>query len=107
MHFLVTTAGALIGDGTLPKELLNIEADLASAALRRLRGKIDFIIVMQHFTIWTDQLDRSPANFSLVALEENIFMRYGVDIVIVGHDHVYQRSAPMFWAFPILWAMCK
>tara|TARA_R110002167_G_scaffold57288_8_gene162306 strand:- start:7395 stop:8939 length:1545 start_codon:yes stop_codon:yes gene_type:complete len=100
VHILVTTAGALIGDGTLPEELLNIEADLASAALRRLRGEIDFIIVMQHFTIWTDQLDRSPANFSLVALEENIFMRYGVDIVIVGHDHVYQRSAPMFLGLP-------
>lgn len=100
VHFLVTTAGALIGDGTLPEELLNIEVDLADAAFRRLRGEIDFIIVMQHFTIWTDQLDRSPANFTLVALEENIFLRYGVDLVIVGHDHIYQRSAPMFLGLP-------
>ena len=100
VHFLVTTAGALIGDGTLPEELLNIEVDLANAAFRRLRGEIDFIIVMQHFTIWTDQLDRSPANFTLVALEENIFLRYGVDLVIVGHDHIYQRSAPMFLGLP-------
>ncbi|CAA0110088.1 Uncharacterised protein [Zhongshania aliphaticivorans] len=100
VHFLVTTAGALIEDGTLPEELINIEADLANAALRRLRGEIDFIIVMQHFTIWTDQLDRSPANFTLVALEENIFIRYGVDIVIVGHDHVYQRSTAMALGLP-------
>ncbi len=35
VHFLVTTAGALINDGTLIEEILNIEADLAQAALRR------------------------------------------------------------------------
>ena len=100
VHFLVTTAGALIGDGTLPEELANIEVDLANAALRRAAGQIDFIVVMQHFTIWTDQDGRSPANPALVVLEENIFLRYGVDLVLVGHDHVYQRSVPMMLGLP-------
>lgn len=100
VHFLVTTAGALINDGTLVEEILNIEADLAQAALRRLRGEIDFIVVMQHFTIWTDQDGRSPANPTLVALEENIIVRYGVDLLLVGHDHVYQRSVPMAFGLP-------
>lgn len=100
VHFLVTTAGALINDGTLVEEILNIEADLAQAALRRLRGEIDFIVVMQHFTIWTDQAGRSPANPTLVALEENIIVRYGVDLLLVGHDHVYQRSVPMAFGLP-------
>ncbi|ORE88935.1 ser/Thr protein phosphatase family protein [Oceanococcus atlanticus] len=102
VHFLVTTAGALIGDGTLPVELANIELDLANAALRRAAGQIDFIVVMQHFTIWTDQEGRSPANPTLVALEENIFLRYGVDVALVGHDHVYQRSVPMMLGLPNL-----
>lgn len=100
VHFLISTAGALIGDGTLPEELVNIEVDLATAAARRLAGQIDFIVVMQHFTIWTDQEGRSPANPSLVALEENILVRYGVDLLIDGHDHVYQRSQPMAFGQP-------
>ena len=100
VHFLVTTAGALINDFTLPEEILAIEADLALAAARRAAGQIDFIVVMQHFTIWTDQEGRSPANPSLVALEENIIVRYGVDLLLVGHDHVYQRSVPMAFGMP-------
>ncbi len=100
IHFLVTTAGALVNDGTLPEELLTIELDLATAAIRRAAGEIDFIAVVQHFTIWTDQLDRSPANPALVVLEENIMVRYGVDLLLVGHDHVYQRSAKMAFGLP-------
>ncbi len=100
VHFLVTTAGALINDMTLPEELLMIETDLALAAARRAAGHIDFIVVMQHFTIWSDQLGRSPMNPSLVALEEDIIVRYGVDLLLVGHDHVYQRSVPMAFGLP-------
>lgn len=95
VHFLVSTAGALISDGTLPEELLTIELDLAQAAVRRAAGEIDFIVVVQHFTIWTDEDGRSPANPTLVALEENILVRYGVDLLLDGHDHEYQRSHPM------------
>lgn len=100
VHFLVTTAGALIGDLTLPEELLAIETDLALAAARRAAGQIDFIFVVQHFTIWTDQIGRGPANPTLVALEENIMLRYGVDALLVGHDHIYQRSVPMALGLP-------
>lgn len=100
IHFLVTTAGALVRDLTLPVEIVAIEADLALAAARRAAGRIDFIIVMQHFTIWTDQAGRSPNNPTLVALEENILVRYGVDLLLAGHDHVYQRSLPMSFGFP-------
>lgn len=100
VHFLCTTAGALINDGTLPEEIANIELDLALAAARRAAGQIDFIVVMQHYPIWTDQAGRSPANPTLVALEENIIVRYGVDLLLVGHDHVYQRSVPMAFGLP-------
>ncbi len=95
VHFVVSTAGAFTADGTLAVEIAFLEADLAAAALRRAAGLIDFIVVCQHFTIWTDQEGRGPANYSLVALEENIILRYGVDLLAVGHDHIYQRSLPM------------
>lgn len=95
VHFVVSTGGAFATDGSLATEIAFLELDLAGAALRRAAGQIDFIVVAQHFTLWTDQEGRAPANPTLVALQENILVRYGVDLVAVGHDHVYQRSAPM------------
>lgn len=95
VHFLVSTAGALITDGTLPEELLTIEVDLAQAAARRAAGLLDFIVIVQHFTIWTDEDGRNPANPTLVAAEEDILLRYGVDLLLNGHDHEYQRSHAM------------
>ncbi len=101
VHFMVSTGGALISDGTLPAELLRIETDLAMAALRRAAGEIDFIVFLQHFTIWTDEEGRSPANPTLIALEEHIMLLYGVDLLLVGHDHGYQRSKPMGLGLPL------
>ncbi|MDO9452617.1 MAG: metallophosphoesterase [Stagnimonas sp.] len=95
VHFVISTGGAFATDGTLAQEIAFLETDLAAAALRRAAGQIDFIVVCQHFTIWTDQEGRGPANLTLVALQEGIFVRYGVDLLAVGHDHIYQRSAPM------------
>ena len=95
VHFFVSSAGALIEDFSLAEELVNLEIDLAKAAARRARGEIDFIVLVQHYPIWTDQDGRSPANFALVTLQENILLRYGVDLLLVGHDHVYQRSKRM------------
>ncbi len=101
VHFMVSSGGALISDGTLPEELLRIETDLALAALRRAAGEIDFIVFLQHFTIWTDEEGRSPANPTLIALEEHIMLLYGVDLLLVGHDHGYQRSKPMGLGLPL------
>ena len=95
VQFIISTGGAFATDGTLVTEILFLETQLARAALRRAAGELDFIVVSQHFTIWTDQEGRGPANFALVALQENIFVRYGVDLLAVGHDHIYQRSHPM------------
>ncbi len=95
VQFIISTGGAFATDGTLATEILFLETQLARAALRRAAGEIDFIVVSQHFTIWTDQEGRGPANLTLVALQENIFVRYGVDLLAVGHDHIYQRSHPM------------
>ncbi len=99
VHFFCSTAGCLldgvISAASLATELLAMEADLAQAALRRARGEIDFIVVAQHYTIWTNEDGRNPANLSLVLLEEQILLRYGVDLLLVGHDHIYERSKPM------------
>lgn len=100
VHIFAFTAGAFLEDGQIAQELALLEADLAQAAARRAAGEIDFIAVMQHYTIWTDQAGRAPGNGSLIALEEEILARYGVDFLMCGHDHVYQRSKRMYKGQP-------
>ena len=97
VHFLVLSAGAFFATDrdTLAEELLFAARDLAEAAERRADGELDFLVVLQHFTIWTDQAGRAPNDPALVALEEPLLVRHGVDLVMAGHDHFYQRSHPM------------
>lgn len=107
VHFCVSTAGCLLTEedpasaAALAQELFWIETDLAQAAARRAAGEIDFIVFVQHYTIWTNEDGRDPANPSLVALEEGILLRYGVDLLLVGHDHIYERSKPMAYGLPV------
>lgn len=100
VHFVASTGGAFVADGRLPVEILWLEQDLLRAALRRAAGEIDFIVFFDHFTIWTDQEGRSPNDPLLVTLLEQIVLRYGVDLLVVGHDHIYQRSLPMAYGRP-------
>jgi acid phosphatase type 7 len=100
VHFLVCTTGCLADDGELKKELEFMEADLAEAAARRAAGKIDFVSVVQHYTTWSDERFRRPNNPTLVRLEEEMLVRYGVDLLVNGHDHGYQRSVPFAYGVP-------
>lgn len=99
VHFCVSTGGSLLGGlaeaPDLLVELAALERDLADAARRRANGEIDFIIFVQHYTVWTNNEGREPANVSLVLLEEGMLLRHGVDLLVVGHDHIYERSKPM------------
>lgn len=104
VHFCFSTGGSLLtgltGTTDLLTELAWLEADLADAAIRRANGEIDFIVFVQHYTIWTDDDGRDPANFTLVLLEEHLIVDYGVDLLAVGHDHIYERSKPMAYGKP-------
>lgn len=107
IHFVSFTAGAFL-DASDPEtarellfdELIWLENDLALAAARRIAGEIDFIIVTQHFPLYTDHRTRGPFSAGHVAVEENVLQRYQVDLVLVGHDHMYQRSKPMAYGVP-------
>lgn len=100
VHFTVSTAGNFLADGTLAAELLFAERDLAAAAARRARGELDFLVVVQHNPLWTNHESRGPLNPSLVLIEEQIFQRYQVDLLLVGHDHFYERSVRMAYGQP-------
>ncbi len=107
MHFCVGTGGSLVREDNLASvpeflaELLWMEADLATAALRRAAGEIDFIVFVQHYSFWTNCEGRDPGNFTAILLEEHMMLGYGVDLVAVGHDHVYERSKPMAYGIPV------
>jgi hypothetical protein len=76
-------------------ELVGLERSLAAAAARRAAGEIDFLLVAQHFPLYTNHATRGPFSPELVVAQEHILQRYQVDLVLVGHDHMYQRSLPM------------
>ena len=100
VHFLVCSTGCLAEDGALKEEIEFMEGDLAEAAKRRAEGKVDFVAVVQHYTTWSDERFRRPNNPTLVKLEEDMLVRYGVDLLINGHDHGYQRSVPFAFGEP-------
>jgi acid phosphatase type 7 len=107
LHLVSTTAGCFLSAEEpesarhlLLEELLWLEQDLAVAAARRAAGEIDFIAVTQHFPTYTDHRTRGPYSPELVLLEEHILQRYQVDLLLVGHDHMYQRSRPMAYGVP-------
>ena len=107
VHLVSTTAGAFLS-GSDPQtardlvveELTWLERGLATAAARRAAGELDFLVVTQHFPLYTDHRTRGPFSPELVAAEEQILQRYQVDLVLVGHDHMYQRSKPMAYGVP-------
>lgn len=100
LHLCSSTGGALLSDMTLLEELVFIEADLASAALRRATGEIDFIAFMMHYPMFTNHESRGPLNPALVTLLEHTLQRYQVDLLLVGHDHFYERSSRMVYGQP-------
>jgi len=90
-----TTARDLVVD-----ELVAMEQALALAAVRRGAGEIDFLVVAQHFPLYTNHDTRGPFSPELVVAQEHILQRYQVDMVLVGHDHMYQRSSRMAYGRP-------
>ncbi|HVL33011.1 MAG TPA: metallophosphoesterase family protein, partial [Actinomycetota bacterium] len=88
--------------GTLDDMITFAEQDLARAVERRAAGEIDHIIVMQHHPLYGNQdgsVERQR-NPTWITLEEQWFHRYDIDLVIVGHNHHYERSKPMVYGVP-------
>jgi acid phosphatase type 7 len=102
VHLFSGTAGCFLTENDpatardlITDELVGMERDLALAAARRAAGEIDFLVVAQHFPLYTNHESRGPFSPELVVAQEDILQRYQVDLVLVGHDHMYQRSHPM------------
>ncbi|AXV05616.1 Purple acid phosphatase [Euzebya pacifica] len=105
VFMISTAAGAFFGDERgamedIRHELVWMEHTLARAAALRAAGIIDFIVVTQHFPSYTDHRTRGPISPDRVVVAEQILQRYQIDLLLVGHDHMYQRSHPMAYGLP-------
>lgn len=68
-----------------------LEETLADA--RRDR-RVKWLIVFQHYPLYGSTRGRGD-NGDLIKMQQPLFDRYKVDLVICGHDHVYERQYPM------------
>jgi hypothetical protein len=97
VHVLSLEAGeAIVDPAVLADELAFAASDLASAAARRAAGEIDFVVVLQHFPLWSNHESRGNDE-TLVAAQEPLFQSFQIDLLVVGHNHMYERSKPMVY----------
>ena len=70
-----------------PKQRAWLETQLKDA------GKGDWKICYFHHPLYSSAKFHGPA-LDLRQLLEPLFIKYGVDVVLAGHDHVYERVHP-------------
>ncbi len=70
-----------------PKQIAWLETELRDA------GNGDWKICYFHHPLYSSGRFHGPAT-DLRKVLEPIFVRYGVDVVFAGHDHVYERVLP-------------
>lgn len=75
-----------------------LEQDLKKANKPENRAKRPWIIAMGHRPLYTQMYKEETARLgnSYGPGFEDIFFKYGVDILIGGHEHLYERSWPMY-----------
>ncbi|MDY6942778.1 MAG: metallophosphoesterase family protein [Pseudomonadota bacterium] len=105
VHFLVLDGGVKAFDplgliSQIPiREWLFAVRDLRGAKQRKELGEIDFIVVMQHFPLYSNHATRGN-ELGLAAILEPLFAAFDVDMLITGHNHHYERSKPMQFGQP-------
>ena len=70
-----------------PRQLTWLEGQLRSA------GKDDWKICYFHHPLYSSAKAHGPAD-ELRDVLEPLFVKYGVDVVFAGHEHVYERVRP-------------
>ncbi|MGQ0535633.1 MAG: purple acid phosphatase family protein [Methanobacteriota archaeon] len=63
--------------------------------LEEARGDpgVEWIVAFHHYPLWSDGPHGSSA--ALQAIWGPLYDEFGVDLVIQGHDHMYERSRPL------------
>src|SRR5213593_1025399 len=91
IHFLAMNTQASESESS--EQYNFVKDDLATAAANH---DITWIVVFMHKPMYTSRSEHDPE----VGLQENfhsLFDRYGVDLVLYGHNHTYQRTFPLIY----------
>jgi len=100
VHFVGIDANSeTITEGRAGEQLVWLEQDLAQAQQARASGDIDWIIAFQHQPLYSSE-DSRRSNAARISALEPIYQRYGVDLILAGHNHMYERSLPMAAGVP-------
>jgi 3',5'-cyclic AMP phosphodiesterase CpdA len=70
------------------RQLAFLERELNAA---RADGDVDWVVVAMH-QVMISSSDANGADLGLRAKYGPLFDRYGVDLVVCGHEHNYERS---------------
>ena len=74
-----------------------LEADLSAANANREQRP--FIVVIAHKPMYSSN-DYHGSEIALREAVEELYQNHGVDLVIAGHDHFYERTWPVFQEEP-------
>jgi uncharacterized protein (TIGR03382 family) len=91
VHFVGLDSSCAIGLAS--KERCTLEAQLAWLEKDLAQSQADWTVVYFHHPPWS-----SGAHGSQLVMRREfspLFEQYGVDLVLTGHDHNYERSYPM------------
>ncbi|GAB9476420.1 hypothetical protein Gpo141_00013486, partial [Globisporangium polare] len=85
-------------NGNFGNQLAWVEADLKKAAANR--ADVPWIIVAMHrpmYSIKDADASGNPTGQPKIiqAAFEELFIKYGVDVVVAGHEHSYERNFPI------------
>ena len=89
VHFLIMASLSDYGDGSLQYNF--IKQDLEKASQNK---DISWIIVSTYRPLYTSPSEHK-ADDSIRNLYNPLFEKYGVDLVLSGHNHNYQRTYPL------------
>jgi hypothetical protein len=74
-----------------------LEADLSAADVNREQRP--FIVVIAHKPMYSSN-GYHGSEIALRAAVEELYQNHGVDLVIAGHDHFYERTWPVYQEEP-------
>ena len=81
--------------------MTDTQLDWLDKALAQARkDRVRWLILCQHFPLFGTTAGRG-FNMPLITRESAVIDRYDVDLVLCGHDHVYERSYPVVGRKPV------
>lgn len=86
--------GALASVPDSPRSYQDIVGFLQAGYDAKQAGDLAWSMVVQHVPPCSNHESRGNA-YQLTALEEPWFLAFEVDLVMAGHNHMYERSTPM------------